>query len=615
MEWGKTSLSYTPLVTTAREFRLFLLASGNENESIDGVILHVSLDDHPSCEALSYTWGNSISLHPINVDGCTFMVTRNLLAALKRLRLPDQDRYLWVDAICINQSEIPERNYQVKQMHWMYQLAERVVIWLGEHSEDSRLAIHQLEMISNLDPEDCVSQLRELARSDRHLPMGPTFGKPIDSFFSRPWWSRMWVVQEVVWASKIIMVCGDQELSWDMLHRALQVIGSPDKSQRTRYYGHAMSLSIWDMSLYHRFVVHQTFISLECILARGRIRNATDPRDKVFAILNIIPLSEWPGEPDYTKNVVDVFTDVVRHIIHKTKKLEILRSCERIKTIVGRQDYLRENYQLNPTADLPSWAPDWSARRLTVPLLSEYEIEAILHPNEVKYYLTSEDSNAQYELLADNKILTVEGICYDAIRYATNNILPTIANINQSAFFDQLEIVVNHIFKAPQGYRNDITREEALWRTLIADRTSEGSKPSSEYGRAFCEWRKSGRRTPMPWPGFMTSAQRTCYGRSLFFTSKGLLGLGPEEARPTDVVAILLGCSVPMLLRPVDNRYEVLGEACECSPSYVQIVRRRFSDSLVCCRCPRYHGRRSDGRSQGRHRRAHDAGVAMSKRR
>ncbi|KAM0800502.1 heterokaryon incompatibility protein-domain-containing protein, partial [Usnea florida] len=563
MEWGKTLLSYTPLVTGAREFRLFLLASGDENESIDGAILHASLDDHPPYEALSYTWDNRVSLHPINVDGCTFMVTRNLLAALRRLRLPDQDRYLWVDAICINQSDILERNHQVKQMHWMYQLAERVVVWLGEHSEDSRLAIDQLEMISNLDPKDCASQLREMAGFDRHLPMGPRFGKPIDRFFLRPWWSRVWVMPEVVWASKIIVMCGDQELSWDMLLRAHLVMKSGDRSQRTHYAGEFFSVSIWDLFLHHVFMVNESPISLEYTLDLVRIRNATDPRDKVFAILNIIPLNEWPGEPDYSKNVVDVFTDVVKHVIHKTKKLEILRSCERIpiKTIVGRQDHFRKEYQVSWIEDLPSWAPDRSITRFTVNLLNEHDFEDGLNPGEVEYYHTSGNSNAQYGLLAENKILTVEGICYDAIQYATKSMLPSITNMNQPAFFNQLEFVVNHIFKAPQGYKNDITREEAFWRTLIADRTSKGLKASPEYAREFCEWRKSGRQTPMAWAGYMTSAQRACYGRSLFFTSKGLLGLGPEEARPTDVVAVLLGCSVPMLLRKVESRYQVLGEA------------------------------------------------------
>ena len=556
MEWGKTLLSYTPLVTTAREFRLFLLASGDENESIDGAILHASFDDHPPYEALSYTWGNKVSLHPINVDGCTFMVTRNLLAALKRLRLPDQDRYLWVDAICINQSDIPERNHQVKQMHWMYELAEHVVIWLGEHSEDSRLAIHQLEMISNLDPEDCVSQLRGMAGFDRHLPMGPRFGKPVDSFFLRPWWSRVWVMQEVVWASKIIVMCGDQEISWDMLLRAHLVMKSGDRSQRSHYAGDGLSVSIWDLFLYHEFAVNKVPISLEYTLALVRRRNATDPRDKVFAILNIIPINERPGEPDYSKNVVDVFTDVVKHIIHKTKKLEILRSCERIKTIVGRQDHFRKEWQVSWIVDLPSWAPDWSFGRRTANLLNEHD----LYPGEVEYYLTSGNSNAQYDLLAENKILTVEGICYDAIQYATNSILPYITNINRSAFFNRLEL---------------------FWRTLTADRTSEGLKASSEYARAFCEWSKSESRTPMAWAGFMTSAQRACHGRSLFFTSKGLLGLGPEEARPTDVVAVLLGCSVPMLLRKVENRYEVLGEACKYRLSYIRMIRCRILTRLL----------------------------------
>ena len=77
---------------------------------------------------------------------------------------------------------------------------------------------------------------------------------------------------------------------------------------------------IWDSFLHHMFAVNRTSIKFEFALARLRIRNATDPRDKVFAILNIIPLDEWPGKLDYTKNVVDVFTNVVKHNTHKTKK-------------------------------------------------------------------------------------------------------------------------------------------------------------------------------------------------------------------------------------------------------------------------------------------------------
>lgn len=160
-------------------------------------------------------------------------------------------------------------------------------------------------------------------------------------------------MQEVVWASKVIVVCDDQQLSWDMLLRAHLVMRSGTKSDNTHYTGDIMSVVIWDLFVHHIFVETRTCISLEYTLARIRIRNATDPRDKVFAILNIIPLNEWPGDPDYSKIVVDVFTDVVKHIIHKTGNLEILRSCERIETIVGRQDHIRKEFQLRPTVDLP----------------------------------------------------------------------------------------------------------------------------------------------------------------------------------------------------------------------------------------------------------------------
>ena len=160
-------------------------------------------------------------------------------------------------------------------------------------------------------------------------------------------------MQEVVWVSKVIVVYDDQELSWDMLFRLHFVMRSGANSQRTHYLGDFMSGIISDLFLHHIFVENRTCISLEYTLARIRIRNATDPRDKVFAILNIIPLNEWPGDPDYSKTVVDVFTDVVKHIIHKTGNLEILRSCERIETIVGRQDHIRKEFQLRPTVDLP----------------------------------------------------------------------------------------------------------------------------------------------------------------------------------------------------------------------------------------------------------------------
>ena len=204
MEWGKIMLPYTPLDPGLREFRLLLLAPGDEAESIDSVLVHASLDNHPPYESLSYAWGNAKATYPINVSGCTFMATMNLKAALKRLRYTDDERYLWVDAICINQSDISERSDQVTKMHWVYQRAERVIIWLGEHSGDSRAATKLLEMLS-VDDSD-VHQVEDAHRRPQRSPAMLARWVPIYHLFSRPWWSRVWVMQEVVWAAETLVI-------------------------------------------------------------------------------------------------------------------------------------------------------------------------------------------------------------------------------------------------------------------------------------------------------------------------------------------------------------------------------------------------------------------------
>ncbi|KIM94077.1 hypothetical protein OIDMADRAFT_136612, partial [Oidiodendron maius Zn] len=82
--------------------------------------------------ALSYVWGGSGAPATIELEGRSFTVTPNLYSALKNLRHRSQNRYLWVDAICINQADMEERNHQVSQMCFIYEQAAAVLMWLGE---------------------------------------------------------------------------------------------------------------------------------------------------------------------------------------------------------------------------------------------------------------------------------------------------------------------------------------------------------------------------------------------------------------------------------------------------------------------------------------------------
>lgn len=565
MERGKTTLPYSPLDPASQEIRLLLLAPGDEAESIDCVLIHAVLNDHPPYEALSYAWGNAKVAHPINVNGCTFLVTTNLEAALKRLRHPDDERYLWVDAICINQSDIPERNDQVTYMHCIYQCAERVIIWLGPQSDDSDAAIDQLEILTGENGDDYISQLKNAPRGTRRSPAEMTLWTPISHFFSRPWWTRVWVLQEVVWAAEMLVICGDRVLSWDKLLDAYLKVKSSVSDLRLQdsiSLGLARSSSVWTLFLYRSLRERSLPISLEHTLTCVRVRYSTDPRDRVFGILNIMPIQEWPGRPDYSENVSDIFTGIAKHIITKTGKLTILCACEQAYYMGMRQDHLRKEYQLLPIAGLPTWVPDWSIPRLTVPLYGGYEYDDAMYSSSrhVQYH-AAENSVADFRFSNGDRLLTVKGVCYDTIQHVLGPLVSRPVEVYQPKFFDHLESMVFQTSKASSVYREGITRQEAFWRSLTLDRTDEGNKATQEYAQEYLDWRSEHRKM-MPPRRFLENVFKTCASRFLFTTSKGLMGFGPLETQPGDLIGVLLGCSVPIMLRKTNAHYLVDGDCC-----------------------------------------------------
>ncbi|EME84950.1 uncharacterized protein MYCFIDRAFT_41912, partial [Pseudocercospora fijiensis CIRAD86] len=124
---------YQPLDTSAREIRLVTVEAGKGDE-IHCKLNTVSLDgDLPQYESVSYCWGDITKKSSIVLDGQTTVdVSKNAHAALMRIRDPNIDRTIWIDAICINQTDVEERGSQVSNMHLVYHRATRNLIWLGE---------------------------------------------------------------------------------------------------------------------------------------------------------------------------------------------------------------------------------------------------------------------------------------------------------------------------------------------------------------------------------------------------------------------------------------------------------------------------------------------------
>lgn len=126
----KANYHYRALQTST-SFRILSLLPGEPDDEICIKLHNADWDKLPSYEAISYAWGNPNAKVQIRCDDSFLEVTPNLLDGLRQMRYRQASRYLWADAICINQEDIPERGHQVSNMLKIYQNASRLLVWLG----------------------------------------------------------------------------------------------------------------------------------------------------------------------------------------------------------------------------------------------------------------------------------------------------------------------------------------------------------------------------------------------------------------------------------------------------------------------------------------------------
>ncbi|PVH83556.1 HET-domain-containing protein [Cadophora sp. DSE1049] len=355
--------TYTPLPkenATRREIRLLTVHEG-EGTEIRCSLDIVSLDEAPPYEALSYVWGDPNRTREITLDGKSFQVTTNLARALRHLRDRQKPRRLWIDAICIDQQNAEERSSQILLMRDVFQRASKVVVWLGESTMASKAAFALIRTVDfgdgsfweqkeNQGPasfsHDALGGLQMLL--NRRSSLAGLRGIIID-IASRPWWTRVWVIQEAAVARSIVVRCGDDEMPWWLFSNALSAIATlaPDLSGPS-----TESLILFKKRLsIHMHISRSSSRSLEDLVANTRIMVATDPKDMVYALLGLAgnvgdPTSHPICSPDYSSatSVLDVYRDFVAHCI-SSGSLDII--C------------MRRNYD-RLDGSWPSWVPDWT---------------------------------------------------------------------------------------------------------------------------------------------------------------------------------------------------------------------------------------------------------------
>lgn len=320
--------SYMPLGSTSA-FRLIRLYPGNREEDVECEIFHSNLDSHPDFEALSYTWGTSDLSEMIYSTEGSLDVTENCAAALKDLRHPSLDRVLWIDAISINQSNNAEKNHQVPLMSKIFAGAKCVVVYLGPDSNrDVRLLFDRLQY-GKPSVQDGIPQ------------------SSVSTFLSRPWFLRVWVLQEVAVAKRAMIMCGSATLDWRYLSvarlDALGLIPIDDAGKVPP----ALRIAENDKKPLKDFA---------SLINTARSCLSTNPSDKIYALLGLLrPDVKHNVVIDYSKPVEMLYVEVTMHIINSYNHLDILsdagketaKEVEVIKAYEAAKAYRNEDILSN----------------------------------------------------------------------------------------------------------------------------------------------------------------------------------------------------------------------------------------------------------------------------
>lgn len=389
--YGRSLSPYTGVI------RVFLLQPNSCYESeIHGKLRELDLVERTMTssspdegfEALSYTWGIEQSRNKLIIDGIAIPMKSSLETFLRRRRETDRVVPLWIDALCINQEDNEEKNHQIPVMNTIYTASETLTVWLGPADTDSDSAMENLYQLGCASPYDKIPVLpRQILESFQHL-------------LSRPWWSRVWIIQEIVMGGlwermfRVNVMCGEKQIIWPTLVIAAARLWS-HHAERRQYFPSIKAIldldrlrhdavkpvlnsmsqkysapnleRIQKLGRYPKDIIQpllnaarspstnpsasQWAISL---VSEYRHFQATDARDKVYALVNMLTLYPLKSiTPNYASASNIVYADFARWALEHCSGLELLRHCGTRKL------------------DVPSWVPDWSVPQNYLPLPSK----------------------------------------------------------------------------------------------------------------------------------------------------------------------------------------------------------------------------------------------------
>jgi hypothetical protein len=593
---------YRPLDASRDEIRLLSVVHDDTSNAVRCTLQYFPLLSSPPYVALSYAWrepstreGETLSKETVLVDDRHCSVTMNLALALRTLRV--ETLCIWVDALCIDQSNTAERSAQVAIMRKIYEHAKKVVVWLGPEKGESTLALDFIELIAEQATKPhFLAWLMNTAKGGLHEPEWTAFR----NLFERGWWTRTWAVQEFILGKEVDFVCGQRIMAAKKLEQALG---------QAYHYGLSLSKLLRDRHAicFNTRTLRNIITLMSCrnwtergkslpllpILNVVNWTSCSDPRDKVYGILGVVTDPAIASiSPDYSLPTHEVYRKLVKSLIESNMTLDILGFIKSSNIVQG----------------LPGWVPDWSVTSVRWPLSQRVRGSASVRTD----YCAAKSIAASTFFSPDSSVLTCRGVLIDevdGISVATTPESPSEIGEVQPRL-------------SANAYGEDVDLFDAMWRTFVGD-ASYPEHPDMEAPLTFrplfarkclkvevpfsADDQDSHRQMPSlgidndtlgTWyrdvRGFKIAGKRLSSilldhgkpyaaadipvsahvsfafeqsiqimqsGRRLITTTTGYIGLAPSGVKRGDKVCVLLGCHVPLILRPMGDHFQVIGDA------------------------------------------------------
>lgn len=597
---------YQPLTTSEQEIRLLTIT--NKTSMIHGQITRVSLNEQPAYTALSYTWKKPFddysdeSTNPethIEVSGKILRISTILEEALEclyRCKIGS----VWIDAICIDQDNQDERSEQISLMGILYSKAQKVIVWLGPETNSSGAAWDFLRLMAERTDDPYRTQwLESMARDRANLYLW----KALKGVLKRSWWRRVWVIQEYVLAANTTFACGNQLFPGDQFEAAFDVLcdgwARAFATGNMLFNGRQLD-PISNMLDLRRIRKSGERVGPLTYLWKSRESLASDSRDYLFAKLGLLDDEiSTLCKPTYYQPPLVICREFAKAYILTKGDLSIICFAGMSPRNNGQASwvpnwgYSRPAYPLLcSTGGSPSDWPSYNAARGTRPIV-EFPAEVVLRctcifldevdgvqfdpwchdPPESKSGVQSQSHNCAYASEEGMFEALFRTTVADTNRWACLSRAPVEFGLLFAQKCQELNYLLNGMEggseELPSKPRPGATNIEKRWHGMrnlklggvslqdLVDRNAgcnSNEKPSGESASL-----QPISTHPM-WRAYEHSIGQTMYHRRLFTTQHGYLGIGSRTLGHGDRICVLLGCPVPVILRPRGSRYELIGD-------------------------------------------------------